>query len=53
VGAPQNAETATAAYTFEVAGTEADGPSTIVLAGIGAGIFAAAGLGLTVARRRG
>ena len=53
VGAPANAQVATAAYTFEVAGTQADGPSAFVLAGVGVGIFAAAGLGLAVARRRG
>ena len=52
-GAPVNAEVATAAYSFDVAGTQDEGPNPAALALIAAGMFGAAGIGMAVRRRRG
>ncbi len=52
-GAPAGAEVATAAYSFDVAGTEDEaGASPATLALIAAGLFGAAGLGLAARRRK-
>lgn len=50
-GAPENARVATAAYSFDVAGTEDEGASPTTLALIAAGLFGAAGIGMAFRRR--
>lgn len=51
-GAPEDARVATAAYSFDVAGTDAAGVSPTTLALIAAGLFGAAGIGMAYRSRR-
>jgi putative membrane protein len=51
-GAPADAEVATAAYSFDIAGTDDAGMSPAGLALLAAGLFGAAGIGTAIRSRR-